>query len=499
MPTALYPNTDQDLATRARIDRSLRHPVMFFFTSGSAWLAVSILLGILPAVKIGYPEFLSQFGFLNYGRLFAAHINALVYGWGMQAAFAVIIWLMARLSRKTCTASGIILAAGHVWNFVLSLGLLGILSGNGTGIPLMEMPGFVWPVLVICYFAIVIWSFIQFKVRENEHVYITQWYILAAMIWFPSIYITANLLIHCGGGHPLMAAGVNAWYHSTLIYLFFVPVALGMAYYLAPKVTGRPVHSYRMAQIGFWALAIVGPWGGLQKLAGAPIPYFLPYFSAAATAFLFIPLAAGAMNTIQTMLSNKETLSSSPSLRFTLAGMVALIVVGAMGVVLNLPDVSLPLTQFSISGYGLDVLAVYGSFSLVMFGAAYFIVPRVTLREWVSRRVIGLHFLFTTYGVGAVAFLAIFGGLFQGMGQERWREPWTAAGSLGNPFFVLASIAWCLILFANFFFFAHLTLMWLRLGRRSSHPTLLAHGHSGSPHGEEGDIDNAGPGNLPAH
>ncbi|MES2996298.1 MAG: cbb3-type cytochrome c oxidase subunit I [Verrucomicrobiota bacterium] len=499
MPSALYQTSDQDIALRAAIDRSTRHPVMFFFTSGSAWLAVSIILGILPAIKMGYPEFLSAWGFLNYGRLFSAHMNALVYGWGMQAAFAAIIWLMARMSRKTCTAVGVILTAGHVWNFALSLGIIGILCGYGTGVPLMELPVFVWPVLLVCYILIVIWSFIQFRVRQQEHVYITQWYILAAMIWFPWIYLTANVLVFCMDGHPLMAAGVNAWFHSTLVYLFFVPVGLGTAYYLSSKVTGRSVFSYRLTQLGFWILAIAGPWTGLQKLTGAPIPFFMPYLSAAATAVLFIPLAAAAMNNIQTMLSNRETLVGSPSLRFNLAGMFAMILVAAAGVILNIPGYSLNLTQFSISGYGFDVLAIYGSFSLVMFAAAYFIVPRVTLREWVSRRVIGLHFLFTCYGVGAIAAAAIFGGLLQGQGMEMWREPWRVVGALGNPYFVLVSIAWCFILFANLFFFTHLTLMWLRLGRRSSHPTLLAHGHSSSPHGEEGDIDNAGPGHLPVH
>ena len=120
------PNTsEQDALLRAGIDRSLRHPVMFFMTSGAAWLAVSIVLGIISSAKVHSPEFLSSSSWLTYGRVFPAHINALIYGWGFQAAFAVIIWMMARLSRKECTAAGLILAAGHVWNLGVSLGLIG--------------------------------------------------------------------------------------------------------------------------------------------------------------------------------------------------------------------------------------------------------------------------------------------------------------------------------------------------------------------------------------
>lgn len=509
------PNTsDQDALLRAGIDRSLRHPVMFFMTSGAAWLAVSIVLGILSSWKIHSPEAIvfsipftgisfapGYFGWLNYGRVFPAHINAFIYGWGFQAAFAVIIWMMARLSRKECTAPGIILTAGHVWNLAVAFGILGILSGNGTGMPWMEFPAAVWPVLLFSYFTIVIWSFIQFRVRPVGHVYISQWYLLAAMIWFPWIFITANTLLHCIPGHPAMAAGINAWYKSALIFLFFAPVALGTAYYLAPKVTGRPIYSYSLAKLGFWSLAVIAPWAGMQKLTGAPIPFFLPYVGAAATALLFVPLIAASINLLRTTSSASDIVSGSPSLRFTIAGVVGLLVLAVCAVGLNLPESTLPLTQFSLSGYGFEILALYGFFSFVMFGAVYFIVPRITRREWLSRRMIKIHFLLSVYGVMSVVLFSILGGLEQGIGQEDWTQPWEGAATRAYPYAVGTTIAWCFILLSNVFFFIHLALMWLRLGRRSSHPTLLvsAHGHGASPHGEEGDIDNAGPGSVPAH
>jgi cytochrome c oxidase cbb3-type subunit 1 len=501
MSSAIQTSTAQDALLRAGIDRSLRHPVMFFLTSGAAWLAVSIVLGIIASAKVHSPEFLASCSYLSYGRVFPAHINALVYGWGFQAAFAVIIWMMARLSRKECTAAGLILTAGHIWNLGVILGLVGILSGNGTGMPWMEFPFFTWPVLLFSYFAILIWSFIQFRVRPEGHVYISQWYLLAAMVWFPWIFITANTLLHCIPGHPVMAAGINAWYKSALIFLFFTPVALGTAYYLAPKVTGHPVYSYSLAKLGFWSLAIIAPWAGMQKLAGAPIPYFLPYVGAAATVLLFVPAIAAAINLLRTTLASPEVVASSPALRFTIAGIGGLMLLAFSAVVLNLPGSTLPLTQFSLSGYGFEILALYGFFSFVMFGAVYFIVPRVTRREWLSRRLIKIHFLFSVYGIVTVALVALFGGLQQGIGQEEWQQPWQGAATRAYPYAVATTIAWCFILFSNVFFFIHLTLMWLRLGRRSSHPTLLVseHGHGPSPHGEEGDIDNAGPGHMPAH
>ena len=445
-----------DAIRRAEIDLSLRHPVMFFFTSGAAWLAVAILLGIISSAKVHSPGFLDGFSFLTYGRVQSAHVNALIYGWGCQAAFGALIWLMARLSRQECRAAGIILVAGHVWNLAVSLGVIGILGGAGTGIPWMEFPAFAWVPMLISYVMISIWSMIQFKVRPAGHVFISQWYILAALIWFPWVFATAHILIHGFSGNPLMEAAVNAWYRSALLLLFFVPTGIAAAYYLIPKVTGRPVYSYSLSLLGFWSLAIIAP----------------------------------------------DAVVNSPTLRFTVAGVIGLLVLGGACVFLNNPSI-LPGTQFSLSNYGFDILAIYGFFSFIAFGMIYFVVPRITRREWLSGRLIKMHFFLSIYGVVTVALVALFGGVMQGIGLENFKQPVEDATMRAYPYAVAATLSWCFLLFSNVFFFFHLALMWLRLGRRSSHPTLLGAGHHDDlhdlAHGPEGDIDNAGPGSAAAH
>lgn len=473
MSSAITTTPDQDAPLRAGIDRSLRHPVMFFLTSGAAWLAFALLLGVISAAKLHAPDLLGSCGWLSYGRVFPAHLNALVYGWGMQAAFALILWLMGRLSGKECTWAGTILTAGHVWNLGVALGVVAILSGYGTGMPWMEFPGFVWPVLLCSYLAIVIGAFIQFRVRRQGAGDTAQWYILAAMIWFPWIFITANTLLHCLPGHPVMAAGINAWYKSALIFLFFTPVALGAAYYLVPKTSARPMASDALAKLGFWSLAIIAPWAGMQKLAGAPLPYFLPYVGAAATALLCIPVFAAAANILRAIWAGREAFATSPALRFTAAGMASLLALAVCALLLNLPDSTLALTQFSLSGYGFETLAIYGFFSMVTFGAVYFIVPRVTGSEWISVRLIRAHLLFSVYGLITIGLVALCGGIQQGIGQEDWQQPWLAAVLKANPYAVANTFGWCLILFSNLFFFLHLSLMWLRMGRQTLLPLVL--------------------------
>ncbi len=120
-------------------------------------------------------------------------------------------------------------------------------------------------------------------------------------------------------------------------------------------------------------------------------------------------------------------------------------------------------------------------------------MPRITRREWLSRRLIKMHFFLSVYAVGGIALIALFGGLMQGIGQETYASPdWEDAAERAYPYAMFSTIAWAFLLVSNTFFFLHLTLMWLRLGRRSSHPTLLIDSHHDDPHGPEGDIDNTG-------
>jgi cytochrome c oxidase cbb3-type subunit I len=481
----------EDTQLRVDIDRSLRHPVMFFFTSGAAWLAVSLVLGILASAKTHSPDFLSCFSCFNVGRTMPAHMSTLIYGWGAQAAFGVILWLMSRLSRQECKKSGIILAAGHAWNGMVGLGTLAVLAGEGTGVVWMAFPKPIMITLVFTYFLIGIWAVIAFRVRRGGHIYISQWYLLAALFWFPWVLISGVLFsqIYLGEGHPLMITASTAWYRSALMFLFFTPVAAASAYYIAPKVTGRPVYSYSLAIFGFWALAIIGPWAGLQRMMGTPIPSFIQFLSAGSAILLVIPAIALFVNIIKTAKSNPEAMAHSPSLRFTVAGAAGMLVFTVMGAMMSLPS-SLQYTQFSTAQYGLELTGLLGFFSMCMFGAIYFIVPRITNREWISASMISQHFWLTIYGVAFIAiFYALLGGFMHGYTLEQANEPIEAAVGRLYPYAIGLTTGFVFLLIATFFFCCHLLLMWLRLGRRSNHPTLLASHAPSSPHGPEGDLE----------
>jgi cytochrome c oxidase cbb3-type subunit 1 len=129
-------NADLDLqadsARRAAIDRSVKGPVLFLFLNGAFWLMASTVLGVLASIKSFAPEFLDV-SFLSFGRLQPAHVNALVYGWGVQAALGVMLWLMARRTgQELRSGKSLMIVAGVFWNIAVTLGLIGILTGGNT-------------------------------------------------------------------------------------------------------------------------------------------------------------------------------------------------------------------------------------------------------------------------------------------------------------------------------------------------------------------------------
>lgn len=469
-PNAQTEITPEDLQRRAAIDRSTKLPVYFFLTSGTIWLVIASVLGLLASIRMHSPGFFGDCaGWLGWGRLQPVFTNAFIYGWAFQAAFAVALWLMARLCRTRLKNPVTVLVGGHFWNLGLTLGLVAIFSGHQEPGEWLEMGRVSWVLMLAAFLLINVWLVLMFVSRPKESDYVSQWYLVGACFWFPWTYLTANLFIQ-GGLSGLHAAAVASWYSNTLIFLYFVPVALAAAYYIIPKIVGRPIHSYTLAVAGFWSLAIFGAWTGLQKLTGGPLPTWLPAVSGAAQWFLLIPVLCVAANHFFTVRGHHGLVQVSPTLRFTFAS--AVFYVGAHLVAAGL--VLFPgLTQFTLAWDGFQFMALYNYFTMAMFGAIYFIVPRLSGCEWLSPKMIRFHFWFSVYGGVSVSLLLLFGGVAQGQSIATWDREFIGAVENARGYLVGRTIGWIFLLFSHGMFLFHLVLMMFRLGRRSERPTLL--------------------------
>lgn len=461
----------EDTKERADIDRSARYPVLFFFTSAAAWLLVATLLGFVSALKLRVPGLWDACPFLGYGRLFPAHLNALVYGWAMQAGIGVMIWLMARLTRTQVRHTATIIVIGHVWNAAVSFAVLSVWFGFGRSIPFLDFPTWVSPILLISYALLVVWLVPMFRNRRSASVYISEMYVIGAAVWFPWIFITANVLINKGTA-PVMAAGVDAWYISNLIYFWMAPLALALAYYIVPKIAGRPIYSYPLAHLSFWLLAVLAGWTGFSRYMGGPFPAWMPAISSAASIFILLAVLTAVSNLLLTLRGKTKLWEYSPSLRFTVFGMLLLGVYAVLAALSSTFAFGKNL-QFSHFLVGLDTLAVYGFFSMTVFGAIYFIVPRITGSEWPSGARIRTHFWFNAYGIGTLVILMLVGGIAQGGNLAKWDQAFSTSFTNSAAYVVGRILAWVMISYANLIFLWQLGLMFLGKGRKSEGATLI--------------------------
>jgi cytochrome c oxidase cbb3-type subunit 1 len=306
-------------------------------------------------------------------------------------------------------------------------------------------------------------------------------YLIGAALWFPWIFITANIIIGKGTA-PVMASGAGAWYFTNLIYFWMAPIALAVAYYIVPKIAGRPIYSYPLAQASFWLLAFLAGWTGFSRFMGGPFPAWMPAVSGAATIFILLAILATVFNLMATLKGFSKLWEFSPSLRFTVFGMLMLAVYAVLAALSSTYSFGRDL-QFSHFLVGLDTLAIYGFFSMTVFGAIYFIVPRITGAEWPSGKRIRTHFWYSTYGIITLVVSMLIGGIAQGGNLAQWDQVFSTSFVNSSAYVVGRALAWAMISFSNISFLYQLTLMFIGKGRKSEGPTLI--------HAQPGEVESA--------
>jgi cytochrome c oxidase cbb3-type subunit 1 len=473
------PNADVEVTTsdverveRALIDASTRLPVLVFYASAVAWLLAATFFGIFAAVKLCAPTFFSDVDFLTWGRIRPVHLDTLIYGWCSMVGMGTSIWLMARLCRTTLRHPLLLIAGAAFWNLGVLMGVIGILIGENTGYEWLEFPGYSAITLAISYLLIMSWALIMFRYRRRGHVYITQWYLLAALLWFPWLYAAAQVMLFIVPVQGVMQAAVNWWYANNLLFLWFGSIALGTAYYMIPKVIGRPVHSYYLATIGFWTFALFSSWTGMMRLIDGPFPAWMITASIAAMILTLIPVATVGMNHHMTMRDHFPLMRYSPTLRFTVFGAITYTVFSVVGVVMSLRSVA-RYTHFSEASMGWTYMGLYAFFSMIAFGSMYYIIPRLVGREWRYASLIKLHFWGSAYGIGLMLLMLLVGGFVQGLNFDDPTLPFVETIQTIMPYLRGAVLAWILLAIAHGIFAFHFGLMILGFGRTASVPTFL--------------------------
>ena len=396
------------------IDASCRLPLLVLFGVAAVWLVVGLALAIIASLVFHKPDLFADCPYLTYGRVLPAANNAILYGFAMPAALGVMLWIFARLSESELQLPLMTIIAANIWLFGVLIGVVGILIGDSTGFTWLEFPRAGSTLIFAAFLLIAISAMATFGARHERALQPPHWFLLAALFWFPWIYSTANLFLVAWPVRGVAQAVINWWYSNNLIFVWLGLVGLGTAFYLLPKIAGRPLKSSYFALFGFWTFVLFAPWCGIPQ--GGPVPSWLPATSTVASVLTLIPVLAFTIVFVKNVCGVNVECKGGPYCYAKFAT-VAFILSALMLLVTGCPHWAaiLEMTWYIPAQ---TYLQIFGFFAIVICGAAYESLPNVLGFELPFRGFVRAQHWFFMIGMAILVLALAICGIEQGLKMQ---------------------------------------------------------------------------------
>lgn len=444
--TTVSPN--QASAEAGGIDASARCPLGLLTAFALLWLVAGGVLAMLNLLQLQNPGLLADCSWFTYGRLQALQETVLMYGWAVNAGLAAATWLLVRLSGENLRGANYLMAGAVFWNLAIVLGLTGIATGYATSHPLLQMPGYVQPVMLFAYAVMAVPGILAWTGRRKAQTYATQWYAVAALVLLPWFFSVAQVMLTFLPVRGMLQAVVATWYAQNFFSLWLAPIALAAVYYLLPKITGRVLHNYDFAIYGFWALLVFGPWMGGRQLIGGPVPAWIATVAIASSVLVLFHHFIVVVN-----VRDIFRLTGSTALFFVTVGIAAYLLGGLVDAVFATRALAM-VTQFTYFQQAQQQLAL-GAFSMIIFGTIYYMGPRLAGAAWPSISLIRAHFLAVLIGFVLLVVSLGMAGWVQGRDLNNAAVTFATMGAHTRPWLQLAAAAHGVALIGNLLLTVH--------------------------------------------
>lgn len=443
----------------AETDASCRVPLFVLFVGAAAWLVLASVFALMGSLQFHAPNMFAHISWLTYGRVEAAAESLQLYGFALPAGIGVALWIFSRCGEVEAVQPWLMMVGAGLWHFGVLIGMLGILAGNLTSFHALEMPRFAGIILFLAYLVMGLWTALTAQFRRDRRMPPAQWFFLAALFWFPWIFSTANLLLLVFPVRGVDQSVIDWWYSNNLTLVWMSLAGLAAVFYLLPKTLGKKLHSEYLALFTFWILVLFGSWAGFPQ--NAPIPAWITSLSTVATVLTTVALFAVAINVRNTLKDRRSaadargdagvasTPASDISGRFLAFGAAAWVLALGLQICGDLPEIG-RFTSLTWYKVGQSQLNEYGFFAIVMFGAIYYIVPRVTGVDWPFATFIRAHFWLAAVGVLLLAIPFVIGGFIQGTklndpnvaitAVTQATLPYLRASTLGDAFLLIGHL-----------------------------------------------------------
>ena len=400
------------------------------------WGVVGMLVGVVIAAQLLWPELNLDIPWLSYGRLRPLHTNAVIFAFGGCTLFATSYYVVQRTCHTRLFGEGLAAFTFWGWQAVIVLAAVTLPLGITSGKEYAELE---WPIdiliaLVWVSYAVVFFGTV-FK-RRVPHIYVANWFFGAFIITVAVLHIVNSAAIPVTFWKSYSAyagaqdAMVQWWYGHNAVGFFLTAGFLGMMYYFIPKQAERPVYSYRLSVVHFWALIFTYMWAGPHHLHYTALPDWAQSLGMLFSLILLAPSWGGMINGIMTLSGAWHKLRTDPILKFLIVSLSFYGMSTFEGPMMSIKTVN-ALSHYTDWTIGHVHSGALGWVGLVSMGCIYHLVPRLFGRaEMHSVRLINTHFWVATVGIVLYIAAMWIAGVMQGL---MWRGV-SADGTLTYTF-----------------------------------------------------------------
>jgi cytochrome c oxidase cbb3-type subunit 1 len=452
-PALRAPSSDLPGGPVSDIDLSCRLPLLVLFLSAASWLVIGWVFELIASIKFHNPNFLADCACLTYGRVHPAFTNSVLYGFGLQAGLGVILWLLAQMGGVRLSNAWLATVGAITFNLGVTVGLIGILTGDSTGFEYLEMPGYASVLVLIGYLFIALCGVVTLHRRSRRPLLAAHWFLLSALFWFPWIYSTANLLLVVFPARGMAQAVIAWWYAQNFLVVWMALAGLGALFHLVPKLAGRDLASHYTALFAYWILVLFASWGGIPN--SASVPAWLPALSTVGTVLAVLAFIAAPLSVCQTLECSLGAARRNTSMAFFVIAALAFSVSGFARAAFALVDGAHPL-HLTWLAPALAELTFYGFYGMVLFGAVYIIVPRLLGAALPSPKLMRAQLWLSLLGILLIVLPFAAAGVVQDAKLNDAHVPFVEIMRSSLPFLRASTMGDLLLLAAHFIFLANL-------------------------------------------
>jgi cytochrome c oxidase cbb3-type subunit I len=388
------------------------------------WGVVGMLVGVVIAAQLVWPELNLGLPWTSFGRLRPLHTNAVIFAFGGSALFASSYYVVQRTCQTRLFAGKLASFTFWGWQAVILAAAISLPLGYTSGKEYAELE---WPIDILIAIVWVSYAIVFFGTiakRQIKHIYVANWFYGSFIITVALLHIVNSAAIPAGFMKSYSAyagvqdAMVQWWYGHNAVGFFLTAGFLGMMYYFVPKQAERPVYSYSLSIVHFWALIFTYMWAGPHHLHYTALPDWVSSLGMVFSLILFAPSWGGMINGIMTLSGAWHKLRTDPILRFLIVSLSFYGMSTFEGPMMSIKTVN-ALSHYTDWTVGHVHSGALGWVGLVSMGTLYFLVPRLFgQKQMYSIKAIELHFWMATIGIVLYITALWISGVMEGL---MWR------------------------------------------------------------------------------